>query len=63
MRKINLLAVAAALILAGAGGWIASTPHETVAAPIGSQVDPLHIMMNAKELPSVRYQDFSLVFD
>jgi hypothetical protein len=63
MRKINLLAVAAALIVAGVGGWIASTPHASVAAPIGSQVDPLHIMTNAKELSSVRYQDFSLVFD
>jgi len=63
MRKINLFAVAAALILAGVGGWIASTPHATVAAPIGSQVDPLHMMTNAKDLPAVRYHDFSFVFD
>jgi hypothetical protein len=63
MRKINLFALAAALILAGVGGWIASTPQATVAAPIGSQVDPLHIMTNAKDLPAVRYHDFSFVFD
>lgn len=63
MRKINLLAVAAALIVAGVGGWIASTPHAGVTAPKGSPVDPLHIMTNAKELSSVRYQDFSVVFD
>jgi hypothetical protein len=63
MRKVNLFAVAAALILAGVGGWIAATPHASVAAPTGSQVDPLHMMTNAKDLPAVRYHDFSLVFD
>lgn len=63
MRKINLLAVAAALILAGVGGWIASTPDATLAAPIGGQVDPLQMMTTAKDMPAVRYHDFSLVFD
>src|SRR5215831_3505743 len=62
MSKINLLALAAALILAGVGGWIASSPHTTVAAPISSRTDALHMMTNAKDLPAVRYQDFSLVF-
>ncbi len=63
MRKINLFAIAAALILAGVAGWVASTPQATVAAPIGVQVDPLQMMMNAKDLPTERYHDFSLVFD
>jgi hypothetical protein len=63
MRKINLFAVAAALILAGVGGWVASTPQASVAAPIGVQVDPFQIMMNTKDLSTVRYHDFSLVFD
>jgi hypothetical protein len=63
MRKINLFAIAASLILAGVGGWVASTPQASVAAPIGVQVDPLQIMMNTKDLPTVRYQDFSVVFD
>jgi len=62
MRKINLFAVAAALILAGFGGWLASTPSASVAAPIVSQVDALEMMKNAKNLPPVEYQDFSLVF-
>jgi phosphate-selective porin len=57
MRKINLIAVAAALILT------ASTPRASVAAPIGVQVDPFQIMINTKDLSTVRYQDFSLVFD
>jgi hypothetical protein len=34
-----------------------------VAAPKSVQVDPLQMMMNAKDLPTKRYQDFSLVFD
>jgi hypothetical protein len=63
MRKISLFTVGAALILAGFGGWVASTPRASVAAPIGIKVDPLQIMMNTKDLPTVRYQDFSVVFD
>jgi hypothetical protein len=63
MRKINLFAVAAALILTGVAGWVASTPQTSVAAPIGVRVDPLQMMTNAKDLSTVRYHDFSLVFD
>jgi len=63
MRKINLFAITAALILAGVGGWVAWTPDASVAAPVGVRVDPLQRMMNAKDLPTERYHDFSLVFD
>jgi hypothetical protein len=63
MSKINFFAVAAALILAGVGGWSASTPNVSIAAPIGVRVDPLQTMMSAKSLPAEHYQDFSLVFD
>jgi hypothetical protein len=62
MRKFGFVA-AAALILTGFGGWVASTPRASVATPIGVQVDPLQIMMNTKDLPTARYQDFSVVFD
>ena len=31
--------------------------------PIGVQVDPLQMMMNATDLSTERYHDFSLVFD
>jgi hypothetical protein len=47
MRKFGFVA-AAALILTGFGGWVASTPRASVATPIGVQVDPLQIMMNTK---------------
>ena len=33
------------------------------AAPISVRVDPLQMMMNAKDLPTIRYQDLSMVFD
>jgi hypothetical protein len=60
MRKINLFAVPAALILAGVGGWVASTPQASVAAPIVVRIDPLQMMMNAKDLSIERYEDLSL---
>ena len=34
-----------------------------VAAPIGVGVDPMQMMTNAKDMPTVRYPDFSFVFD
>jgi hypothetical protein len=63
MRQIKLFAMAVALILAGVGGWVASTPQASVAAPIGIGIDPLQMMMNAKDLPTERYRDLSSVFD
>ena len=63
MRQIKLVVIAAALILAGAGGWILSTPDQTVASPIGARVDPSQTMISAKGLPAEHYHDFSLVFD
>ena len=58
MRKINLFGVAAALILTGVGGWIASTPRASVAAPIGSKNLPTQEELNLKMWPDngvVRY--------
>ena len=34
-----------------------------VAAPIGAGIDPMQMMTNAKDMPTVRYHDFSFVFD
>jgi hypothetical protein len=63
MRKISLFSVVAALILSGLGAWVAGTPRASVAVATGIQVDPFQIMMNTKDLQTVRYQDFSVVFD
>jgi Flp pilus assembly protein CpaB len=63
MRKTNLFAfAAAALILAGVAGWVASTPQASVAAPIEVRIDTSQVMMNAKDLPTERFQDFTFVF-
>ena len=59
MRKISLLAVAAALVLAGVGTWATSTPHD---ATVGASVDPSQMMINPKELPTVEFVDYTFVF-
>jgi hypothetical protein len=60
IRKISL--VVAALILAGVGAWAASTTQARVATPTLESVDPLQIMMNARNLPVDEHVDYSLEF-
>ena len=64
MRKITLFAVAAAFIVAGVGAWVATTTQARVIAPIGARaaIDPLQVMMNARELPTEEFIDYSFVF-
>jgi hypothetical protein len=64
MRKISLFAVAAALILAGLGGWVASTTHARVeaAAPVEG-IDPTRITMNAGNLPTEHFTDYTFEFN
>jgi hypothetical protein len=61
MRKTGLFAVAAALILAGIGGWAASNTQARVATA-SIAINPFHMMTHAKHLPMEHYQDFSMVF-
>jgi hypothetical protein len=64
MRKTTFFTTAAAaLILAGVGGWVASTPQASVTAPAGVQVDPLQMMISAKDLPTQHFHDLTFVFD
>jgi hypothetical protein len=62
MRKISLFAVAAALILAGVGSWAASTPQARVDTPPGPGVDTFQLTMNARDLPTEHWVDYSFVF-
>jgi Flp pilus assembly protein CpaB len=58
MRKINLFAAAAALILAGIGSWAASTTHASVAALAPLRIDPFQMMVTApKDLPTQQEVD------
>ncbi len=63
MRKIGLLAIAA-LMLAGVGGWVASTTHAQVEAPIAAGgIDTSQISINARDLPIEEFVDYSFVFN
>jgi len=62
MRKISLFAFSPALIAVGFGVWAAS-PANTPASPsLGQGIEPLQIMVNAKEMPTVEYADYTFVF-
>jgi hypothetical protein len=64
MRKIiGLFAVAAALLLAGIAGWIASSTHARVNAATDLRVDPMQIMAQARGLPTEQFVDLSVTFE
>ena len=62
MRKISLFAVAAAVVATGLGVWAASTTDARVAPSMGQGIEPLYLMMNAKELPTAEFADYTFVF-
>jgi hypothetical protein len=52
MRKVSLFGIAITMMLAGIAAW-ANSSYSAVEAAIGrSQIDPLSLMANAKNLPS-----------
>ena len=60
MRKFVFLA--SALILAGFGGWNAATNLASVAAPTKiPRMDVMQMMSAAKNLPTERFDDYSVV--
>jgi hypothetical protein len=59
MRKISLVA-AIALMLAGIGVWATSTTQARFDVPAGATSQ---IMMGARHLPVVHYDDYSLEFN
>jgi hypothetical protein len=63
MRKICPFAVAAALILAGVGGWLGSATYARVHAAVGARIDPSQLMMNATDLPAAEFVDHTFVFN
>jgi hypothetical protein len=62
MRKIRPFTVAAAFILAGIGGWVASATYARVHAPAEVGVDPSLMMMDARDLPAAEFVDHTFVF-
>jgi hypothetical protein len=61
MRKISLFA-AAALTATGLGVWAASTINARVPPSIVQGIEPFQIVVNAKEMPTVEFADYTFVF-
>jgi len=63
MRKTNLFAVAVVLFVGGAGGWAASYTQARVIGPMdgGIRINPFQITLNAQQLPTQQFQDFSVL--
>ncbi len=62
MRKITLFAVAVALVATGFGVW-AAVPSNAARVPSTSQgIEPIQLMMNAKDLPTAEVYDHGFVF-
>ena len=62
MRKTTLFAVAAAVIATGFGVWAAGPANAPASPSMVHGIDPLQMMVNAKEMPTVEYADYTFVF-
>jgi hypothetical protein len=55
-------AAAGALILVGIVAWSTSNTKAFVAAPALSQINPVQMMTNSRDLPTQTFEDRSFVF-
>ena len=63
MRKISTYVVATLLILACVGVWMASATQTRVEAPaLAETIDPTQLTLNAHELPTEEFTDYTFVF-
>jgi hypothetical protein len=64
MRTSNtrLFAVTAALLATGVAVWVASPTNARVSPSIVQGIEPLQMMVNAKELPTVEFVDYTFAF-
>jgi hypothetical protein len=64
MRTNNtrLFAVTAALLATGLAVWAASPANAPASPSIVQGIEPLQMMVNAKELPTVEFVDYTFVF-
>ena len=61
IRKISL--VVATLILTGFGVWIALSSHAQVeAAALADRIDPSQVTINAHDLPTTEFIDYTFIF-
>jgi hypothetical protein len=62
MRNTTLFALTPALIAIGLGVWVASPANAPASPSIGQGIEPFQMMVNAKELPTVEFADYTFVF-
>jgi hypothetical protein len=62
MRKISLIAVAAAVIATGFGVWAGASTSARVTPSMGQGIEPFQLMINAKGLPTEQVADYTFVF-
>ena len=62
MRNTALFGFAPALIAIGFGVWAASPANAPVSPPIVQGIEPLQMMVNAKQLPTEHFVDYTFVF-
>ena len=61
MRNISLFVVAAAAIGTGFGVWAAS-PTNAGAPSMGQTIEPFQLILNANNLPTTVFADYTFVF-
>jgi hypothetical protein len=61
MRKTSTFAVAATVIATGLGLWAAS-PIKARAPSMGQGIEPFQFMLNANNLPTTEFADYTFVF-
>ena len=62
MRNATLFAFTPALIAIGFGVWAASPTKAPDSPSLGQGIEPLQMMVNAKEMPTVEFVDYTFVF-
>jgi hypothetical protein len=62
MRNTAVFGFAPALIAIGFGVWAASPANAPASPSIVQGIEPLQMMVNAKELPTVEFVDYTFVF-
>jgi hypothetical protein len=62
MRNTAMFGFAPALIAIGFGVWAASPASAPASPSIVQGIEPFQMMVNAKELPTVEYADYTFVF-
>jgi len=63
MRNATLFAFTPALIAIGFGVWAASPANAPASPSIVQGIEPLQMMVNAKEMPTAEFADYTFVFD